>query len=394
LTSVIELALKAGLPLIKVTTEDTLNVKEILQYFTKTKVTELNDDNELESTKTTYCMAWDVEGSVEELYGYLVEHERVVILINTELTSPLIFECGTLPTPPEMVRHHLSQIASETHVATLLPAFGGLNLKEVAEVARLTMSYYGAIIPKDVMSIRRLLMTRLQGIQQVDTDMEFYQPPDNLTKWVEANCNIFLNCEERRLVPRGLLFDGPPGTGKTQGAKHLANQLQIPLYILDLGTTMAKYVGESEGNLTKNLQQVDQEEPCVMLIDEVEKVFKTADDNGVTTRLLSKILWWLQEHRSRVLTVMTTNDVDAIPPELYREGRIDKVMTFSGLKHDDGCEFVKRLITSFYHIPAVKAQKKAIYNKVSALVKEESETSHAELTQMTYDVIKLYHTDQ
>lgn len=394
MTSVIELALKAGLPLIKIQTEDTLNVQEVIQFYTKTKVMCLDEEKDLEDSKTTYNMAWDIEGSIEDLYSYLVENERVVILVNSDLQSPLIFDAGTLPTPVEMIRTHLSQIADESVVDTLLPAFGGLNLKEVAELARLTMAHFGSIIPKDVMSIRRLLMSRLQGIQQVDTEMEFYLPPDKLDKWLEANCNIFKYCEERRLVPRGLLFDGPPGTGKTQGAKHLANKLQIPLYLLDLGTTMAKYVGESEGNLTKNLQQIDQEEPCVMLIDEVEKVFKTSDDNGVTARLLSKLLWWLQEHRSRVLTIMTTNDVDAIPPELYREGRIDKVLTFNGLKYEEGCAFIKSLIKSFNHIPEIKAKNKVIYDKVVAMVKEESETSHAELTQMTYDVIKLYHVDQ
>jgi SpoVK/Ycf46/Vps4 family AAA+-type ATPase len=34
----------------------------------------------------------------------------------------------------------------------------------------------------------------------------------------------------------------------------------------------------------------------------------------------------LSEHRSRVFTVMTTNDKDKIPVELWRPGRIDKVL--------------------------------------------------------------------
>lgn len=66
--------------------------------------------------------------------------------------------------------------------------------------------------------------------------------------------------------------------------------------------------------------------PCVVLIDEVEKVFQSGEDGGVTSRILSQLLWWLAEHRTRVLTVMTTNDYAAIPPELYRPGRLDKVM--------------------------------------------------------------------
>ena len=48
--------------------------------------------------------------------------------------------------------------------------------------------------------------------------------------------------------------------------------------------------------------------------------------------MMSQLLWWLAEHRSRVLAIMTTNNAKALPKELYREGRMDKVMVFEGLE--------------------------------------------------------------
>jgi len=42
--------------------------------------------------------------------------------------------------------------------------------------------------------------------------------------------------------------------------------------------------------------------------------------------MLSQILWWLQSHTSRVITVITTNNRQALPKELYRPGRIDRVI--------------------------------------------------------------------
>jgi hypothetical protein len=65
---------------------------------------------------------------------------------------------------------------------------------------------------------------------------------------------------------------------------------------------------------------------CVVLLDEVEKVFVTDSDNGVAQRMMGQLLWWLSEHRSQVLTVMTTNDKAKIPPELFREGRVDQTL--------------------------------------------------------------------
>jgi hypothetical protein len=121
-------------------------------------------------------------------------------------------------------------------------------------------------------------------------------------------------------------------TGKSAGSKYIAEHFDIPLYHLDVGAIKGKYVGDSEGNLNAALAQVDQMAPCVLLIDEIEKVFASQNDSGVTSSLLGTLLWWLQEHKSQVFTIMTTNNRLSIPKELYREGRIDEVMVFQGLE--------------------------------------------------------------
>ena len=123
----------------------------------------------------------------------------------------------------------------------------------------------------------------------------------------------------------------------------------MPLYRVDIGGTKNKYVGQSEGNMLTNLSRLDHEEPCVALLDEVEKVFATSnnDSSGTTSTMLSQLLWWLAERRTRVLVIMTTNKASALPKELYREGRIDKVMVFNGLNHDEAVPFVKSVFGTF-----------------------------------------------
>ncbi len=139
---------------------------------------------------------------------------------------------------------------------------------------------------------------------------------------------------------------GIPGTGKTMSAKYIAGQLKMTLFRLDVGALQSKYVGESEQNLRRALQVVSQNEPCVMLIDEVEKLFQGTDDSGVTANLLAGLLWWLQEHRSRVLTIMTTNDEEKLPTELVRPGRIDRRITFGPLEKDEIANYVVGLLES------------------------------------------------
>jgi SpoVK/Ycf46/Vps4 family AAA+-type ATPase len=162
--------------------------------------------------------------------------------------------------------------------------------------------------------------------------MSYYVLPDILDKWVTENKVFFRRPKHQSLMPRGLLFDGPPGVGKTMGAKYVAREFGVPLYRLDIGAMKGKYVGDSESNLLAAIAQVDTVEPCVVIFDEVEKIFTNQSDQGVTTSMLSQVLWWLQEHKTKVFSVMTTNNRKIIPSELYREGRIDEVMVFEGVE--------------------------------------------------------------
>ena len=46
--------------------------------------------------------------------------------------------------------------------------------------------------------------------------------------------------------PKAVLFEGPPGTGKTTSAKIIAQQVNVPLIYLPLESIMSKWYGESE----------------------------------------------------------------------------------------------------------------------------------------------------
>jgi SpoVK/Ycf46/Vps4 family AAA+-type ATPase len=235
----------------------------------------------------------------------------------------------------------------------------------------------------------------LKGITAVNTAISYYVCPEPLQKWIDNSAGFFMNPVHESLTPRGLLLDGPPGTGKTLAPKHIAATLGIPLYHLDIGALKGKYVGESEGNFLAALDQADEVEPCVILIDEVEKIFQTQGDSGVTNSLLSQFLWWLQEHKSRVLTVMTTNDISIIPAELYREGRVDETMQFLGIKNvKEGLEFATGAFMSLAQEIGYTdsflgdTTAKELAKRIKALYSEDTAVPQARLTKVTYAYIK------
>lgn len=331
----LKLSLKAKVPFIHIKTDDILYVQKILSFISEEQVVPFPASDEPAKADLTSGAIFFTSSDVapQKLYLRLKAEGKTLVYVNTK-TSVLHHICGTMLPPKEMIRDELKTHCEESVADEILPAFGGMTIKDTYEVVKLVLEKEGTLTPKGVNKVRQSYVAKLKGISQVDADYDFYQEPSYLKSWLDGNLDLFVNPIHESLTPRGLLFDGPPGTGKTLGAKHIASLIGVPLYRLDIGAMKGKYVGDSEGNLNAALTQIDQAAPCVVIFDEVEKIFQTGtSDGGVTSSMLSTILWWLQEHKSKVFTVMTTNSAKTIPKELYREGRIDQTLVFQGLEN-------------------------------------------------------------
>jgi hypothetical protein len=79
---------------------------------------------------------------------------------------------------------------------------------------------------------------------------------------------------EKRERGRGLaaLFHGPPGTGKTYTASVIANELELPLYRIDVSTIVDKFVGETEKNLARLFAEAENDQ-AILLFDEADSLF-------------------------------------------------------------------------------------------------------------------------
>lgn len=388
----LDLALQACLPLIAVETEDTVHVHEVLSYLSGGETfveIEHSHIGKLEnpgfSSGEIYFYLNAPEGvNYSVVYEALVKTNRTLVVINPQDKDALMFDTGELRVPKELLEQFLDTLVQKEDLDQLVAVLGGLTLKDVNEIIRLTTTRYEELTPRGVMSIRRQYVGRLKGVGQVDTSYPYYDPPGFITDWLKVDGELFgYEDVPHELIPRGLLFGGGPGTGKTMGAKYIANELGVPLYRLDLGGLMGKYVGESESNLNQALAIADQSEPCVLLLDEIEKIFSGNDDNGVSSRMLSALLWWLQEHRSKVFTILTTNNSSALPKELYRPGRIDKVYTFKGLAHKaEKWEFIKNVLNAL----DIELNYEKVLHKIS--INDTEVDSQANLTQKVYTAVK------
>jgi hypothetical protein len=326
---VIEHALLAGLPLIVVKTDDLTTVREVLGAVSKRKVLDLPPKLTGQLPPAIFISS-DQERITPDTYEWARKNERQVVFVNCE-SQNLAFDAGMLTPPDDMVWMLLSELQVAHHRREeVRSALKGLTLKVIREILLLTAVETGSI--DNVPAIRRTRATLSgghQGLYPLDTDIGYYDVPQVLSQYLALQGPYFKNPSVPAFLrPRGLMFSGVPGTGKTMAAKYIAKTWGVPLYRLDIASMLNRYLGESENRLMHIFSLLDREEPCVVLLDEVEKIFNKSDaDNKAIDRLLAQALWWLQDHVTRVLTIMTTNDLSIIPEPLYRKGRIDDVIT-------------------------------------------------------------------
>jgi SpoVK/Ycf46/Vps4 family AAA+-type ATPase len=131
--------------------------------------------------------------------------------------------------------------------------------------------------------------------------------------------------------PRGMIILGVQGCGKSLCARAVAGEWKLPLVKFDTSAVYDKFIGETEKRIRKVFQVAEGLAPCVLWIDELEKVFagsgpdSASADAGVSSRLLASFLSWMQDRKAPVFVAATCNNVTVLPPELIRKGRFDEL---------------------------------------------------------------------
>ena len=240
-------------------------------------------------------------------------------------------------TPPRSQRLRIAReaFASAPVPETCIEAIAAhedLTPAHVARIAGVVATLPARDAHERVQAVHRLAAGRLEvrGLSwnpNRDATPEHYRPD-----LINADVNLAVLVERLRRQPQArLCLDGPPGTGKSAFARHLAQQLDRPLLCRRGSDLRSKYIGETERNLATAFRDAESE-GAVLVIDEADG-FLGNRNNAIRSWEVNEVNELLQQmEQFRGVFVATTNRMDALDPAALR--RFDHKLRFGWLRQD------------------------------------------------------------
>lgn len=316
-----------------------------------------------DSSKVKHTNAWvarELKKSIKALYS----SNKSIIILNHHQDVPIELE-GVI----SYVEHKLPDVhrirkivkssqscisgiglpeisLSEGEISRISQSLTGLTQTQIENILALSNRQNGVEFNKgitntrtfktDVIKQEKSRLFSKSGVLKIvecDWGLEAVGGMENLKQWSKDRLLIF-NEEARQDgidLPKGLCVVGPGGTGKSWVAQALGKEWDRSVLRLDIGACMGSLLGESESRLIKALNDAEAQAPCILYVDEFEKLFAGAGgggnlDGGTFQRMYGTWLTWTQSRKSDVFVVATTNNITSIPAPALRKGRFDEVM--------------------------------------------------------------------
>lgn len=197
---------------------------------------------------------------------------------------------------------------------------------------------------------------RHQAMQRLALTDESRMLVEEVRRWHETE-----RWHIERQLPwrRGFLLHGAPGTGKTALARAIAEELDLPVHVFDLASLR-------NDELQKSWNQMLEEVPCMALMEDIDTVFHGRKNIAVTSGpaltfdCLLNCLDGVQRSDG-LLTVMTTNHLEAVDPAIgqpgeigSRPGRIDRVIELRNLDAEGRSKIARRVLAGWdEHVEAL-----------------------------------------
>ncbi len=149
------------------------------------------------------------------------------------------------------------------------------------------------------------------------------------------------------------LFEGPPGTGKTESAKQIARILERELFIVDFDSVIDSKLGQTSKNISllfNEISSVSNPDKVIILFDEIDAIAIdriNSNDLREMGRATSSVLKGLDSLNDNIILIATTNLYKAFDKALSR--RFDAIIDFSNYTKKDLIEVGEAILNDMLH---------------------------------------------
>lgn len=136
-------------------------------------------------------------------------------------------------------------------------------------------------------------------------------------------------CKKYKLkIPRGFLFYGPPGCGKTEIVKQIAKMLGFNFIQVDPSSIASIYVHGTQEKIKELFSEAERTRPTILFFDEFESFAADRSTGRMSSHFENEVNEFLVQLNTaferRILVVAATNYIGKLDPSVIRPGRIDK----------------------------------------------------------------------
>lgn len=278
----------------------------------------------------------------------LAQHARALTHRNIELErelNKLRCELREINSPPllvatviEVIDENKALVKSSSGPEFVVQVSSKINAKQLKPGTRVALNQRNFALMEVLPTRKEPYIRSLEVIEKPDVS---YKDIGGLDRQIEEVREIvelpLLYPELFKEVgiepPKGILFTGPPGCGKTLLAKAVAAETKATFIRVVASALVQKYIGEGARMVRELFQLAREKAPSIVFIDEIDAIggkrheISTSGErevNRTLTQLLNEMDGF--DPIGNIKIIAATNRMDILDPALLRPGRFDRII--------------------------------------------------------------------